>query len=352
MGRKRRLVLSALAAVGVIVAGAAPAGAIVNGTPAKRSQYPFFAVIGSGCGGALVTPSRVLTAAHCTEALLHTDRVSVGPRGELRRVRLRAMLPLHVRELAKMEREFPPPAGDLMLLQLNRPVRDVPFARIATATEGLTAAGTTVTTIGRGASASDGSGQGVFRSGAVTLQPPSSCAEELGTQLLRRWSLCARDQRQLDRADPGPFVSACVGDSGSPLLAGPATEPRVIGVVSWGPSCGEQRDPEIYANAVAGRAFALARNPAWAPQAAGSPRVVGTPRVGRTVRCAVRWRVRPTRRLVYSFYLDRIQVQSGPGPTRRLRASDRGGRVSCDAQGETAGGRGGTETLAPPRLVR
>lgn len=348
-GRGLRPLLLAICVLGL---AASPARAIVDGTPAKRSEYPFFAVIGSGCGGALIAPDRVLTAAHCTEALLSSDEVRVGPRAERRRVRLHAIDPLHVRELAKIEREFPPPAADLMLLQLNRPVIDVAPVRIATAAEALTAAGTAAITIGRGATSTSGAGQGTFRSGAIQIQPSSVCAEQLGTALLRTWSLCTRDPRMADPSHPGPFVSACFGDSGGPLLAGAPGALQLIGVVSWGPSCGEMRDPEIYANAVAGRAFALAAHPAWAPQATGGPRVVGSPLVGRTVRCAVRWLVKPTRRLAYSFVLDGKQVQSGRRQTYRLRAADHGKQISCDATGATGGGRGGTVGLAPPRLVR
>jgi hypothetical protein len=156
----------------------------------------------------------------------------------------------------------------------------------------------------------------------------------------------------VDPSAPGPFVSACFGDSGGPLIADSPTAPRLIGVVSWGPSCGERRDPEIYANAVAGRRFALTANPIWAPKTIGGPRIAGEPAVGHTVSCRVRWLVEPTRELSYLFILDGKQAQEGPRPRYRLRAADRGKRISCDALGATAGGRGGTPHLAPERLVR
>lgn len=328
------------------------AGAVVDGTPADISDYPYFTVVGTGCGGALIAPRRVLAAAHCLEALYESDKVRVGPDRIQRRIIFRAILPLHFRELQKMQREFPPPAGDLMLLALNRPVRGIAPARIATPAQQLTAPGTTVTTIGRGATGSDGAGQGVFRSGSVQVQAPARCADELSTPLLRNWSLCVRDPRMDDPEDPGPFVSACFGDSGGPLLADGGQGNRIIGVVSWGPSCGEQRDPEIYANAIRGREFALRKNPVWAPQTIGRPRVIGRTRVGQTVRCRVRWRQRPTRKLAFSFILDGLQVQSSRRATYRIRGADRGKKISCDGQGETAGGRGGSLQLAPVRVVR
>lgn len=342
----------AICLFGLFTGFVAPASAVVNGTPAKLSDFPYFTVVGTGCGGALIKPDRVLTAAHCRDALNESDKVRVGAKRIQRTVRLRAMLPLHVRELAKMEREYPPPAGDLMILALDRPVKGVPLARIAAAGDDLTAPGTPVTTIGRGATSSDGAGQGVFRSGLVEIQAPSQCEEELYTPLLRKWSVCTRDPRMADPAYPGPFTSACVGDSGGPLLVNGGAGNRVVGVVSWGPSCGELRDPEIYANAVTGRSFALAPKPAWAPRAKGAPKVVGRTVVGETIRCQVRWIQKPSRDLSYGFYLDGRQVQAGKKPTYRIRRGDRGGKISCDGQGATDGGRGGSLTLAPYRLVR
>lgn len=345
-----QVAVAGVAAAAMMAGLAAPAGAIVNGIPASIADYPFFAEIGSGCGGALIMPRRVLTAAHCTEVLNESERVRVGPDRLRRTVLLRAILPLHVRELDLMEREFPPPAGDLMILMLDRPVRGVPLARIASPQQNLTAAGTPVTTIGRGVSDPDGSGGGIFRTGSVEIQPQSDCADELSSPLLRAWSLCTRDPRMANPFDQGPFVSACFGDSGGPLLAG--SPDRVVGVVSWGPNCGVDRDPELYANVVRGRSFALVRKPVWAPKAFGRGRITGRTVVGRAVRCSVRWRVKPTRQLSFLFVVDGRMVADGRRPVYRLRPSDRGGRISCDAGGKTAGGRGGTPALARPRLVR
>jgi hypothetical protein len=337
----------------LLLAATAPgAGAIVNGQPASRAVYPYFAIAGAGCGGALVTPTRVLTAAHCREVVAESMRVDVGPRAEVRRVTRIALHPVQVRELAKAQREFPPPAADLMLLSLSRPVTDVPVLRIARASDRLTRPGTRVVTIGRGASSANGEGEGVFRQGTVQIQNPFTCDEQLGDALLRRWSICTRDPRMADAAYPGPFVSACFGDSGGPLLAGPANRRRLVGVVSWGPSCGTERDPEIYANAVEGRRFALARRVVWAPQAAARARIAGVARVGRTVRCAVRWRVRPTRDVVYSFTVGGFTKQEGRRNRFYLRGAFSGKKVECGVAGATAGGRGGTPGLSFAKLVR
>jgi hypothetical protein len=225
---------------------------------------------------------------------------------------------------------------------LNRPVRGIPVAEIATPQDALIAPGTTVLTIGRGATSPDGRGQGVFRAGNVRIQDPRRCRDELPTPQLRTWSLCTRDPRMSDSNYRGRFVSACIGDSGSPLLASSENSNRIIGVVSWGPSCGTQKDPEIYANAVRGRAFILSANPPWAPAPIGRPRIAGKPTINSTVRCQVRWLVRPTRRLTYSFYLDGRELKSSRSNRLRIPPSALNHRLTCDVTGETPGGRAAT----------
>jgi hypothetical protein len=340
----RGLICAAALALVLAAAAAQPAGAIVGGTPASRSQFPYFAVVGTGCGGALVTSTRVLTAAHCREVVDQLPQVRIGPRNELRRVRLIALAPVYVRWQKTALREFPPGPGDLMLIELDRPGTDVAPVRLA---RSLPRAGTRVVTIGRGATnPTTGGGQGVFRRGTVAVVANATCTDQLPDAPARAWSVCTRDPRQLDPAARPPFVSACFGDSGGPLLAGGLD----IGAVSWGPACGSMRDPEIYANVVRGREFALARRPVWVPRVAGRPRITGAARVGATVSCTVRWLQRPVR-ASYDFFVGGLFKQGGTGARFRLPAGARGKTLSCSVGGSTAGGRYGSPLSPPVRVA-
>ena len=347
--RPRPALLTGLAVAAVGLTGASTAGAVVGGTPANRADFPYFTIVSGGCGGALITPNRVLTASHCGEGVQANREVRVGPDGIRRKAVLLAQHPVNLRELTRAGRDGVAVA-DLLLLQLDRAVPGVTPIPIARPADGLTAPGTVATTIGRGATQASGRGGGAFRSGVVRIQDPASCPDEISSRLDRFWSLCTRDPRLPAPGAPPPFVSACIGDSGGPLIVDRGAGPQLVATVSFGAHCGTQNDPEIYANAVNGRTWALSKRPPWTP--AGTTRIEGKRRVGSKLKCVVDWLARPDRDVIFLWTGDSKLRQEGKRSFLRVGEKDRGSRLRCSARGGTAGGYGGTPQSKPVRVAR
>ena len=93
---------------------------IVGGADAKRNEFPYFVDLGGKCGGTLIAPGVVLSAAHCREYLLPG-------------ITYATVNPLHVKDgqgtrLKIVERLFHPyyddewSSYDVMLLRLEEPI--------------------------------------------------------------------------------------------------------------------------------------------------------------------------------------------------------------------------------------
>ena len=331
--RAGRRTLAPLLGVVVALAAGDPADAIIAGEPAERSEFPFFARLGSGCGGVLIAPDRVLSAGHCRSGVPLNTVVRIGPDSIRRRVALRAQHPIAVRALGNDPGEAPV-SPDLLLLGLNRPVDGVAPLAMSPREGPFTVPGTEATTMGYGAALPNGSGGGEFRKATLEVQEEATCRRVLPTQAAARWSLCTRDPD-----GERPYTATCYGDSGGPLVAGLPAEPTLIGIVSFGVRCGSRGGPDNFAVSAPG--FALDPDPVWAA-AAPRPRIEGRARVGERVRCEVDWTVAPTSRLRFDWFLGRRHRASRRGPGLRLRPADAGGRLRCAASGKTPGGFGGS----------
>ncbi len=343
--RPLRSLLTLLVAATVAVALLpASAGAVVNGQKIPPTSAPWF--VGAGiCGGTLIAPDRVATAAHCFDPIDFSDIRTMKVGGETRRG-IRVALPETWRE-----RRVGFALDDIAIVQLDRPVTTVRPAE-------LIAPGARVPARLR-----------ILGRGQITAPPPGKAAGPgvfaLRQALLRRigdatcertWRRSRTKYRNRFEADlmlcagdadgRAPLQSVCAGDSGGPLVAGALTSPVLVGVISWtGPRCGADRLPTVVAEVDHYRAFLTNPAPVWAPVPGGPLAVTGDARVGGALTCAMpEWEVAPEQ--IEIRWLRRTRTAReytftvvGTEPTYVAQAADAGLLLRCEVRGSGPGGR-------------
>ncbi|MFZ5756391.1 MAG: serine protease [Pseudomonadota bacterium] len=286
-----------LSAVCLLAASVFPlqAGAIVGGKPAGENDAPWMAAIidtslvpsenclDSGgsttycqqvCGGTLIAPSWVLTAAHCLIGRnnMANLRVVVGET-DLNAEDIAGSL---LEVTSKHEHPLAPTAAstvyrnDIALLRLTTPAPVTPASLgFDDALETLDSGGATavddeVEVIGWGQLGEGKPFPNLLQRVALDLLR-ASCAAQYAlipggydTSIM----ICAGEENAPgiepdDDGDPTPRdedgEDACVLDSGGPLITRDASGAWVVGVVSWGQNaaCGDPAFPGVYARAPA-----------------------------------------------------------------------------------------------------
>ncbi|MFD6416541.1 S1 family peptidase [Streptomyces sp. NPDC060194] len=253
---RRPLVLAAAAAAASLTlpAPASADGAVIGGEPAQITASPWTVALssrdrfgdersGQFCGGALVGPTTVVTAAHClgrdvlgVPLRRLTDLTVLAGRTDLRGDAGREITVRSVR----INPAYDPAsnAGDLAVLTLAEalPAEDaVPLAR---AGDPAYRPGTRATVYGWGDTTGRGDYATSLRAASVGVLPDTTCERAYpgdGNGTYRRRSMLCAGETEGGR-------DACQGDSGGPLVA----EGRLIGLVSWGNGCGEAGSPGVY----------------------------------------------------------------------------------------------------------
>jgi trypsin len=327
-----RIALAAASAASLALSGQAFAGGtmvehVVGGAQAPAGGWPSIValvspgsdpVTGQFCGGTLIAPTVVLTAAHCVtdadgsvtrpqdvEALTGTQDLTAG--GE--RIGVTA-----VRPHSAFRVDGDP--YDAAILILARPSASpaMPYARSGSDGGDLERPGA----IAGWGETSEGSGNypTALAEAAVTIFPASRCESALGPAFTRGASLCAGAMKG--------GVDSCSGDSGGPLRDGSGV---LVGVVSWGIGCARPGLPGVYTRVAALTAWidrtvaapgaAAAAGPARAPRVRAL-RAVGRPGAAARLRYRVLGSGERTRETIVIRAAGRViaRFRTDAGPAR------------------------------------
>ncbi|KAL3786221.1 hypothetical protein HJC23_002472 [Cyclotella cryptica] len=224
---------------------------IIGGSEAQIMRYQYTVSMQTSlgfhdCGGSLIAPDIVLTAAHCqglSSVVIGRHNLS-SSEGE--------SIPIKM-ETPHTEYDYMTNDNDLMLVLLERPTTmDLPFVRLNTDSNSPSV-GENVTVMGWGDMTVDDFSEvypEVLMSVNVNVISNQDCENSSGT--LAGWELSYNGRitdKMLCASDEGR--DSCKGDSGGPLVIqgmnGDGTDDLIVGVVSWGVGCGLPDFPGVYA---------------------------------------------------------------------------------------------------------
>jgi trypsin len=252
--RNKLTVACALAALAL----PAPAYAVVGGKAVRSGGYPFVVAVGNTtgtyCGGTLIAPNVVLTAAHCiTERRTALTQLRVLVASSRLRTDLATEDATHVLGVTAVyvHPKFSEQSMhyDAALLILDHPISSVRTPEMA---EASPLAGATVSAAGWGETAEGGrTSPGHLRSVVLKVGTLSACRR--GNAVLGEYfppsMMCASN----------PGRDTCSGDSGGPLVSTINGHTVLVGITSFGYGCAHENHPGVYTRVSAVHAWALAQ---------------------------------------------------------------------------------------------
>uniref|UniRef100_A0A8C5KQ76 Kallikrein related-peptidase 5 n=1 Tax=Jaculus jaculus TaxID=51337 RepID=A0A8C5KQ76_JACJA len=211
---------------------------IVNGADCKKDAQPWQGALLLGpnklyCGAVLVNPQWLLTAAHCRKPVY---RVRLGHHSTSPVYESGQQMYQGIKSIPHPGYSHPGHSNDLMLIKLNKKIRDSHSVRPINISSNCPSEGTKCMVSGWGTtSSSHNNFPKVLQCLNITVLNKDKCRDAYPGQI-DETMFCAGDEEGRD---------SCQGDSGGPVVC----NSQLQGLVSWGDyPCAQRNRPGVYTN--------------------------------------------------------------------------------------------------------